>query len=298
VCDRLGCDEKWRNLRPLCFEDFITAEDLLSSLRDGSLGKFDCILHMGACSSTAETDAGFLFRNNYQFTKDLAEWALAHNSRFVYASSAATYGDGSAGMSDSAALDQFRPLNAYGYSKHLFDLYAQRVGWLQQFAGMKYFNIFGPNESHKGEMRSVVHKGCLEACNSGVIRLFKRYRPEFPDGQQKRDFLYVKDAVEMTLHVAANAQATGLFNVGSGQARTWNDLAASIFQALGKSPRVEYIEMPDQIRPRYQYSTQADITRLRQTGFDKPIRPLEESVEDYICGYILPDRRLGEDDSR
>ncbi len=179
VCDRLGTDEKWRNLTPLRFANYVEADELLPRLQNGALGKFDLVLHLGACSSTTERDAGFLIRNNFEFTKDLAAWALGQKTRFVYASSAATYGDGSAGMEDDdSKLDTLRPLNMYGYSKHLFDLHAKRAGFLNKIVGLKYFNVFGPNEDHKGDMRSVVHKSFGQVRETGVIRLFKSYRKD------------------------------------------------------------------------------------------------------------------------
>jgi ADP-L-glycero-D-manno-heptose 6-epimerase len=293
VSDRLGTDEKWRNLAPLRFAEFVEADDLRLRLQSGVLGKFDLVLHMGACSSTTERDAGYLFRNNFEFTRDLADWLLAKNVRFVYASSAATYGDGSAGMEDDdSQLDALRPLNMYGYSKHLFDLHARRAGFLDDIVGLKYFNVFGPNEDHKGDMRSLVHKSFSQVKNEGVIRLFKSYRKDFRDGEQKRDFLYVKDAVAMTLHLAATKKAGGLFNIGSGAARTWIDLANSVFAALDKKPKIEFIEMPDAIRDKYQYFTQANISRLRAAGYKAPVTPLEEAVKDYVRNYLAPDKRL------
>ena len=189
------------------FADYVEAADLLSRLQSGALGKFDLVLHMGACSATTEKDATYLIKNNYEFTKDLAVWSLANKSRFVYASSAATYGDGSAGMEDNETqLDKLRPLNMYGYSKHLFDLHAKRAGFLNHIAGLKYFNVFGPNEDHKGDMRSLVHKSFAQVQGKGVIQLFKSYRKEYKDGEQKRDFLYVKDCVAMTLHRGGDAE--------------------------------------------------------------------------------------------
>jgi ADP-L-glycero-D-manno-heptose 6-epimerase len=293
VCDRLGTDEKWRNLAPLRFAEFVEADDLLARLKNGALGKFDLVLHMGACSSTTERDASFLFRNNFEFTRDLAEWSLAKKVRFVYASSAATYGDGTAGMEDDdAKLDALRPLNMYGYSKHLFDLHARRAGYLRKIIGQKYFNVFGPNEDHKGDMRSLVHKSFAQVKSEGVIRLFKSYRKEYRDGEQKRDFLYVKDAVAMTLHLAANRKAGGLFNIGSGAARTWIDLAKSVFAALDKKPKIKFIEMPEAIRDKYQYFTQANISRLRTAGYKAPVTSLEDAVKDYVRNYLAPDKRL------
>jgi ADP-L-glycero-D-manno-heptose 6-epimerase len=298
VCDRLGTDEKWRNLTPLRFADYIEADDLLRRLQDGSLGKFDLVLHLGACSSTTERDATFLVRNNYEFTRDLAMWALGQKgrtrkTRFVYASSAATYGDGSAGMEDdNSCLNTLRPMNMYGYSKHLFDLHAAQAGFLDQIVGLKYFNVFGPNEDHKGEMRSLVHKSFGQVRDTGSIRLFKSYRPDYGDGEQKRDFLYVKDAVAMTLHLAATPEAGGLFNIGSGAARTWMDLATAVFTALQHKPNIQFIEMPETIRDKYQYFTQANLGRLRAAGYKASITSLEDAVGDYVRNYLVPDKRL------
>jgi ADP-L-glycero-D-manno-heptose 6-epimerase len=298
VCDRLGTDERWRNLTPLRFADYVEADDLLQRLQNGALGKFDLVLHLGACSSTTETDAGFLARNNYAFTRDLAVWSLGQKvggrkTRFAYASSAATYGDGSAGMEDDdEQLDTLRPLNMYGYSKHLFDLHARRAGFLNQIVGLKYFNVFGPNEAHKGDMRSLVQKSFKQVQAEGIIRLFKSHRPEFRDGEQKRDFLYVKDAVAMTLHLCASPKANGLFNIGSGKARTWLDLSRAVFAALKSKPKIEFVEMPETIRDKYQYFTEANLARLRGTGYTAPTTTLEKAVADYVCNYLLPDRHL------
>ena len=293
VCDRLGTDEKWRNLTPLRFANYVEADELLPRLQNGALGKFNLVLHLGACSSTTERDASFLIHNNFEFTKDLAAWALGQKTRFVYASSAATYGDGSAGMEDDdSKLDTLRPLNMYGYSKHLFDLHAKRAGFLNKIVGLKYFNVFGPNEDHKGDMQSVVHKSFGQVRETGVIRLFKSYRKDYRDGEQKRDFLYVKDAVAMTLHLAANEKAGGLFNIGSGAARTWLDLARAVFTALKREPEIEFIEMPESIRDKYQYFTEANLGRLRAADYSAPVTSLEDAVSDYIRNYLVSDKRL------
>lgn len=293
VCDLLGTSEKWRNLVPLRFADYLEADALLARLQSGALGKFDLVLHMGACSATTELDASYLARNNYEFTKDLAYWSLANKARFVYASSAATYGDGSAGMEDNAAdLDRLRPLNMYGYSKHLFDQHARRAGFLNSVVGLKFFNVFGPNEDHKADMRSLVHKSFAQVQQEGIIRLFKSYRKEFKHGQQKRDFLYVKDCVDMTLFLAATPRAKGLFNIGSGGARSWVDLANAVFAALKQKPNIQFIEMPLAIRDKYQYFTEANLTRLRQAGYRAPITSLEDAVADYVRNYLLTDQRL------
>ncbi len=293
VSDILGTNEKWRNLTPLRFADYVEAADLLARLQAGALGKFDLVLHMGACSATTEKDATYLIRNNYEFTRDLAMWSLAQKTRFVYASSAATYGDGSAGMEDNdTKLDTLRPLNMYGYSKHLFDLHAKRAGFLNKICGLKFFNVFGPDEDHKGDMRSLVHKSFAQVQGKGVIQLFKSYRKEYKHGEQKRDFLYVKDCVAMTLHLAATGKATGLFNIGSGQARTWVDLSNAVFTALKKKPVIKFIEMPEIIRDKYQYFTQANLLRLRGAGYAAPVTSLENAVHDYVRKYLVIDKRL------
>ena len=293
VCDQLVTDEKKRNLKLLRFTDYVESDVLQSRLRSGALGKFDLVLHMGACSSTTETDENFLTRNNLEYTKDLAAWALGQKVRFVYASSAATYGDGSAGMEDDdTQLDRLHPLNLYGRSKHLFDLLAKREGFLNQIVGLKYFNVFGPNEDHKGDMRSVVHKSFGQVQTEGMIRLFKSYRKDYADGEQKRDFLYIKDAVAMTLYLAATPKANGLFNIGSGKARTWLDLAKAVFAALKREPRIEFVEMPETIRDKYQYFTEANLARLRAAGYTAPVTSLEEAVSDYVRNYLVPDKRL------
>jgi ADP-L-glycero-D-manno-heptose 6-epimerase len=286
--------EKRANLAGLQFTDYVEPSDLLNWLKAGALGKFDCIFHLGACSSTTETNEKYLRENNFEYSRDLAEWALGESVRFVYASSAATYGDGDAGMEDTDPLDLelLQPLNLYGLSKHWMDLHAWRHGWLEKIAALKYFNVFGPNENHKGDMRSVVCKSYAQALKTGVIHLFKSYRPDFQDGEQRRDFLYVKDAVAMTLHVAANPAANGIFNIGSGKIHTWNELARDVFAALGRAPRIEYIEMPESIREKYQYSTQADIRKLLSTGYDLPITSLEDAVRDYVVNYLVPGRTI------
>jgi len=293
VCDLLGTTEKWRNLTPLRFADYVEAADLLPRLQSGALGRFDLILHMGACSSTTEKDAAYLIKNNYEFTKDLAHWSLASKVRFVYASSAATYGDGSAGMEDDEAkLDTLRPLNMYGYSKHLFDLHAKRAGILNRMVGLKFFNVFGPNEDHKGDMRSLVHKSFAQVRDKGVIQLFESHHDDYQDGEQKRDFLYVKDCVAMALHLAATPRASGLFNIGSGQARTWIDMANAVFTASKKKPAIKFIEMPPPIREKYQYFTQANLLRLRGAGYAAPVTTLENAVFDYVRKYLVSDKRL------
>jgi ADP-L-glycero-D-manno-heptose 6-epimerase len=291
--DRLDSSEKWRHLVPLRFAEYVDADDFLSlvSEHQGYFGEIGTVLHLGACSATTETDADYLMRNNYEYTKSIAHWALDADARFVYASSAATYGALEDNLSDEADLHALRPLNMYAYSKHLFDLYAQRNGLSEKIVGVKYFNVFGPNEDHKGDMRSVVIKACEQIRAGGSVNLFKSYRPDFRDGEQRRDFIYVKDAVDMTLHLA-QSDANGLVNIGAGKAQTWLDLVRPIFEALGLPEKINFIEMPQTLRPKYQYSTCAKIDRLRATGYDAPITPLRDAVSDYVTNYLVPGRLL------
>lgn len=297
VTDTLLDSEKQSHLEALDYCTYLSGEELLTSLanNDDQLRDIRTIFHLGACSSTTETNRDFLMENNFEYTKTLATWALARNIRFVYASSAATYGDGSAGMKDEiAGLDQLHPLNLYGESKHLFDLYARDHGWFDRIVGLKYFNVFGPNEDHKKEMRSLVCKAFTHIRETGRMSLFKSYHPEYGDGKQERDFIYVRDAVKMTLHLAETRHASGLFNIGSGVARSWLDMAYALFGALNVQPMIDFIEMPESIRDQYQYHTCADITRLRATGYQEPIFSLEEAIEEYVCNYLLPGKHLGE----
>jgi ADP-L-glycero-D-manno-heptose 6-epimerase len=295
VVDQLGKDEKWKNLSPLRFSDYIDATELRGRLQNDSLNDHGIrsIFHLGACSATTELDMGYLVENNYGYTRDLCEWAIKRQARFVYASSAATYGDGAAGMlDDESRIESLRPLNAYGYSKQIFDLYAKRRGYFSSVVGLKYFNVFGPNEWHKGDMRSLVNKSFEQVRDTGTIRLFKSYKTGYKNGEQKRDFLYIKDAVDMTIHLAATPTANGLYNLGSGQARTWIDLANAVFAAFSKPPNIEFIEMPESIRDKYQYFTEANIDRLKATGYSGTKFSLEAAVEDYVRNYLMPDLHL------
>ena len=298
VTDFLGSDEKWRNLTPLKFADYLEADDFRKRIgqNQAALGDFSAVFHLGACSATTEKNASYLIDNNFNVTKELAAWSLAKNIRFIYASSAATYGDGAQGMDDQDPnLGRLRPLNMYGYSKHLFDQHAQRKGWLDRIVGVKYFNVFGPNEDHKGDMRSLVNKAYEQIRTTGRVGLFKSYHPDFKDGEQMRDFLYVKDAVEMTLHFAESATtAGGLFNLGSGNANTWLTLTRAIFSALNLPPKIDFIEMPEALKGKYQYYTKADITKLRNAGYRRAMTPIEDAIRDYVQNYLATNRRLGD----
>lgn len=293
IVDRLDFSDKWKNLAPLRFADYMDADDFLANL--DKFGGAETILHLGACSATTERDAHFVMRNNFEYTKQLANWAAAREIRFVYASSAATYGDGANGMEDGTdSLEKLRPLNVYGYSKHLFDLYAKRNNLFDKIVGLKYFNVFGPNENHKDDMRSLVNKAFAQIQETGRLQLFKSAHPDYEDGEFGRDFVYVKDVVEMTVHFVENRHVGGLFNVGSGEMHTWNELAKAIFDALDLPPNIEFVEMPAHLRDRYQYHTQADVTRIRETGYDRPMTTLRTSVADYVRNYLIPDKFLGD----
>lgn len=295
--DHLGCSEKWRNLRALEYADYMEKEDFRDLLADGGLDnvKIDGIFHLGACSATTEKDATYLIHNNFEATKELALFAVNHNIPLIYASSCATYGDGSQGYKDDeSSIEKLRPLNMYGYSKQMFDLWARRNGLLDKICGCKFSNIYGPNEHHKAEMRSVVLRAYEQISTEGKMRLFRSYKPEYADGEQKRDFLYVKDAVEMLMFLF-DKKATGLYNIGSGKAETWNSMAKAAFKALNKPENIEYIDMPESLRPKYQYYTCADMSKLHKLGWNKEPMSLEEAIYDYYVNYQIPGKLLGDE---
>jgi len=295
VSDLLGADEKWKNLRALRYVHYIEADQLLDQLYS-ELDNVSCVFHLGACSATTETDCSYLIRNNYEFTRKLAEWCILGNRRFVYASSAATYGDGTAGMIDGTSkIQEYRPLNMYGYSKHMFDLYAHKRGYLNTIVGVKYFNVYGPNEQHKGAMRSVVHKAYEQIKETGRVKLFKSERSDYKDGCQMRDFFYVKDAVDATLHLAQSPGANGLYNLGSGTASTWLDLVSPIFAELGLDACIDFIDLPAELRGKYQYYTCADVTRLLESGWAGVKYPLDSAVRDYVKNYLKTTSYLGDE---
>lgn len=288
VVDSLKSTEKWKNLVKRRFADFIQKEDFLSLVAGDKLpASIKAIIHMGACSATTELNADYLMENNYRYTRALAQWCIKHDARFIYASSAATYGDGLAGYSDSVEeLSALRPLNIYGYSKHIFDLWAHRFGHLNQMAGLKFFNVYGPNEYHKGDMSSVVLKAFHQIRETGAVKLFKSYKSDYADGEQLRDFVAVKDCLDVMWWLLENPQVNGLFNLGTGKSRSWNDLAKAVFSAMNTPPRINYVEMPEAIRDRYQYFTQARMEKLVAAGYTSPLRTLEEGVADYVTNYL------------
>jgi ADP-L-glycero-D-manno-heptose 6-epimerase len=295
IVDELGKDEKWKNLVGLRYEDFVHKNEFIEQILDDIVPyNIESIIHMGANSSTTEKDADHLMTNNFHYTKELAKYCLEKNIRFIYASSAATYGDGSLGFDDNESkIEVLRPLNMYGYSKQLFDLWAKRNKILDKIAGIKYFNVYGPNEYHKGDMRSVVHKAFEQIRDTGRVRLFKSHNPKYKDGEQLRDFVYVKDAVDMTLYFFDHPEKNGIFNVGAGKARTWNDLVKALFNSVAKPLYIEYIDLPENLREKYQYFTEANLSKIRSAGYTHSTASLEEGINDYVKNYLATNSYLG-----
>jgi ADP-L-glycero-D-manno-heptose 6-epimerase len=295
IVDELGKDDKWKNLNGLVYEDFLHKNDFMGLILQRSVPfKVTSIIHLGACSATTEKDADFLMDNNVHYSQELAKFCLEKGARFIYASSAATYGDGTNGYDDNeTSLSNLRPLNMYGYSKHLFDLWIKRNGLMNKVVGLKYFNVYGPNEYHKGDMRSVVHKAFEQVRDTGKVKLFKSYKPGYKDGEQKRDFVYVKDAVDITLHFLEHQDENGIFNVGTGKAQTWVELISTVFDAIGKPVNIEFVEMPESIRDKYQYFTEANLKKLNSIGYTKPAMSVREGVTDYVKNYLLKNIYFG-----
>jgi ADP-L-glycero-D-manno-heptose 6-epimerase len=296
VNDELGTDDKWRNLGKRQVADVVPPAELLRWL-DGR--KLDGVIHMGAISDTTATDADLVIETNFRLSLRLLDWCTATRTPFIYASSAATYGDGCDGFDDDwspAALRSLKPMNLYGFSKHLFDItivdrFTKKTALPPQWAGLKFFNVFGPNEYHKGEMMSLVAKRFDDAKSGKPVRLFKSYKDGIADGEQKRDFISVDDAVAVVRWLLDTPQVCGIFNAGTGVARSFRDLVTAMFAALGQEPNIEYIDMPPAIRGQYQYFTQAKVENLRRAGYNAGFTPLEAAVERYITSYLdRPDR--------
>lgn len=297
IADIFGADDKWRNIAKRGLRDIVKPENLMEYL-DEHEGQVQAIFHMGAVSSTTEKDADLIIETNFMLSRKLWRWCAQNDIRFIYASSAATYGDGSAGFSDDETpeeLARLKPLNAYGWSKHAFD---RRVASIvsgrhqgdesvpPQWAGLKFFNVYGPNEYHKGDQMSVVCKLFPQAVAGAAARLFESAHPDYDDGGQMRDFIYVKDCVDVMLWLLDNPDINGLFNVGTGKARSFKDLAHAVYNAAGVEPRINYVEMPQDLQEKYQYFTQADMSKLRNAGYDKPFTELEDGVKDYVQTYL------------
>jgi len=282
IVDHLGNSEKWKNLLDLKYKDYLEKDDFLNRIQNGNpFKKYTHIIHMGACSSTTETNASYLIQNNFEYTKVLCEYSLSNETDFIYASSAATYGDGANGYDDRMDISNLRPLNMYGYSKHMFDIYARQKGISDKITGLKYFNVFGFGEAHKNDMRSVVLKGYEQIKSTGSLNLFKSYNSDYADGEQKRDFLYVKDAARITLFLLLEKKY-GLFNLGRGIAETWNDLARALFKAMNLPVNINYVEMPESLRPKYQYYTKAETDKLLTAGYEEGFTSLENAIAEYV----------------
>jgi ADP-L-glycero-D-manno-heptose 6-epimerase len=291
VVDNLDGGLKQRNLDDLSYAAFMDKREFRAAFNGGTVEAPDAVFHLGACSSTTETDRDYLLDNNYHYTRELCQWCLERGARFIYASSAATYGDGARGYSDEHGLvPSLEPLNLYGESKQLFDRWALENGLLDRIAGLKYFNVYGPREDHKGDMRSLVNKAYGQILETGALNLFRSHRPDYADGEQERDFVYVRDAVNVTLHFYDHPEVSGLFNCGTGTARTWVDLAGALFAAMGRAPNILFVDMPPAIRDKYQYHTEADITRLRAAGYAAPFMSIEAGVKDYVRTWLEPAR--------
>jgi ADP-L-glycero-D-manno-heptose 6-epimerase len=286
-------DKKKNNLDHLKYKELMGKGQFLQEYKAGLYKEISCIIHMGACSTTTESDILYLITNNYEYTRDLAAIAVENDIQFIYASSAATYGDGAQGFDDAhEKLKEYKPLNMYGTSKHLFDLWAQKQGILNDIVGIKYFNVYGPNEYHKGGMRSFVVKAFEQISSTGRVKLFKSYNENYLDGEQVRDFIYVKDAVNMTLHFMNSKKQGGIYNVGTGTSRTWNDLVKAVFTAMSREENVEYIDMPDNLKDQYQYYTCARIDKIKAAGYSSHISSLEEGIKDYVLNYLIPGKNL------
>ncbi|MGL4853964.1 MAG: ADP-glyceromanno-heptose 6-epimerase [Lentisphaeria bacterium] len=296
IVDNLGTSEKWKNLRGLRYAEYYQRESFLKLLYENCIPNVKAVIHMGACSATTETDAVYLLKNNIEYTQHLALWSIENNVRFIYASSAATYGDGSNGFDDSEEiLNSLRPLNMYGYSKQYFDQWAKRRGLFKNICGLKFSNVFGPNENHKGNMRSVVKRAFEQIVEDGTVKLFKSYKEQYADGEQMRDFVYVKDAAKMIMYLIDNPNVNGLYNIGSGVTSTWNQLVSCVFKALNLKPKIQYIDMPETLREKYQYFTESKISKLQATGYLEPPTKLEDAVKDYVVNYLLNDDYLGDE---
>ena len=287
IVDHLNHPGKQRNIDHLTYQTYYDKTEFRSILRDGRVPTVNGVFHIGACSSTLETNESYLADNNFQYSVDLCQWSLKVGARFVYASSAATYGDGVNGyIDDESAVAKLKPLNAYGRSKQMFDLWAINNGLINMIAGLKYFNVYGPGEDHKQAMRSLVNKAYAQIKAEGSIKLFRSHRPDYRDGEQERDFVYVSDAVAETLFFFDKPEISGIYNCGSGQARTWLDLAKALFVAMGKPPNIEFVDIPEYIRANYQYHTRADLTKLRHAGYAAPFCSIEEGVKRYVTEHL------------
>ncbi|HJD96190.1 ADP-glyceromanno-heptose 6-epimerase [Mailhella massiliensis] len=291
VVDNLASTEKWKNLSHLRYSNYMHRDRFLEELRSGKkLEGVDCVIHMGACSSTTERNADFLMENNFHYTVELCLASLEAGARFITASSAATYGDGELGFSDSLdIMPKLRPLNMYGYSKKLFDMWCLRHKLLGEVVNLKFFNVYGPDEYHKGSMMSMVCRAVPQVKETGKIRLFKSDNPHYGDGESVRDFVYSKDCAALMCWFMETPSCNGIFNVGTGRARSWNDLAKAVFSSMDREENIEYFDMPEHLKGKYQYFTEADMSWLERENCPVKFHSLEEGVDDYVRNYLMQD---------
>lgn len=286
IVDNIGTTDKWLNMRNKRYIKYVNKLDFLAELP--SYESVEAIIHMGAQSSTTERDFDYLWKNNFEYTKALWNYCAEKQISFIYASSAATYGDGELGFDDKCNIDQLLPLNGYGYSKQLFDLWVlhQATKRPAQAVGLKFFNVYGPNEYFKGPMASMIFHGFNQIQADGEIRLFKSCHPDYQDGGQLRDFVYVKDICKVIMWLLNNPKVSGLFNVGTGRAQSFKELAEATFHALNMNPNIKYIDMPEKLRGKYQYYTKAEMSKLRDMGYQEPFMDLEAGAADYVLNHL------------
>ena len=293
IVDEVNSPARAKNLANKRYSHYIGKQEFIDSVKNSSLQSgITAIVHLGACSSTTEKNLEYLRENNFNYSRILAEYCLTNNIRYIYASSAATYGDGAHGYDDDVArLDELKPLNPYGDSKHMMDLWARDNGVLSKIVGLKFFNVYGPNEYYKGHMASVAWKAFNTINDTGSFSLFKSHRPDYKDGEQMRDFVYVKDCCDIMWWLLNNPSVNGLFNIGSGKARSWNDLLKALFTAMKKPIQITYVDMPQDLQAQYQYFTEAPMQKLRAAGYTAPLHTLEEGVTDYVTQHLVkPDQ--------
>jgi ADP-L-glycero-D-manno-heptose 6-epimerase len=287
IVDELDTSEKWKNLQSIEYAQYVHKSQFLAKLLSGVWPHIDAIVHMGACSSTTETNMDFLMENNVEYTKTILNWCVSTGTRLVYASSAATYGNGEEGFNDNHdTIRNLKPINRYGYSKQLVDQFALTAGYLDKVVGLKFFNVYGPNEYHKGAMKSVVAKAYAQITKTGRLNLFKSHHPNYADGGQMRDFVYVKDCADIIWWLLQTPSVNGIYNVGTGRSRTWNDLAGAVFNAMSKPLAIEYIDIPDTIKSQYQYYTEASMQKLISAGYTTPMTSLETGIHEYVAHYL------------
>ena len=292
IVDDIGSSDKWLNMRNKRYISYYHKNAFINQLE--TIDNVTAVIHMGAQSATTERDFDYLWNNNFEYTKALWNYCAKKQIQFIYASSAATYGNGDFGFDDECDIDKLMPLNGYGYSKQLFDLWVknQALSFPKQHVGLKFFNVYGPNEYFKGSMASMIYHGYKQIIDNGKIKLFKSYNYEYEDGGQLRDFVYVKDICSVIMWLLKNPKVNGLYNVGTGRAQSFKELAEATFTALGVEPKIEYIDMPESLRGKYQYYTQAKMTKLRDAGYDKPFMNLNDGAYDYVNNHLAKDFKV------